>query len=193
MILLTALLAGSIAGLGCALLQKRSWTPPLLRSLWLVLVAFLPQLFAIYLPFTRTHIPNGWASAGLLISLTLLLAFCWLNRRVIAVWRLALGLVLNFLVMASNGGFMPISPQTASRLIPQETVQAIPPGSRFGFGKDVLLKSSDTRLVLLSDRFLPPVGFSYQVAFSLGDVVIAIGAFWMMAFPKSSLNIKPIK
>jgi len=46
--------------------------------------------------------------------LILLLVFCWINRRVTGVWLLALGLTLNLLVIAANGGFMSISPQTAA-------------------------------------------------------------------------------
>ena len=134
-------------------------------------------------------IPAGWVSAGLVSSQILLLVFCLLNRRLSWIWLLALGLTLNLLVIAFNGGFMPISPQTASRLVPQEVVQTIPLGSRFGYGKDRLLQPADTRLVWLSDRFLPPPGFPYQVAFSLGDVVIATGAFWLTATQGKSLRV----
>jgi hypothetical protein len=191
LVLLFAILAGVLAGLSIARWQKRAWASPPLCYLWLVLVAFLPQFLFFYLPATRTHIPDGWVSVGLLISQVLLLAFCWLNRHVVGVWLLALGLLLNFLVIAANGGFMPISPQTASRLVSAEAVQKIPPGSRFGHGKDILLATADTRLEWLSDRFLPPERFPYQVAFSLGDIVIAIGAFWLMAMPGKPPGLLP--
>jgi len=90
-------------------------------------------------------------------------------------------LACNLIVIAANGGFMPISPQTASRLVPPTAVQSMALGSRFGAGKDILLLPQDTRLECLADRFLLPEGFPYQVAFSLGDIFIALGAFWLFA------------
>ncbi|MGB8214506.1 MAG: DUF5317 domain-containing protein [Anaerolineales bacterium] len=180
MILLVAILAGLAVGLFIAHLQKRPWTIPPLRKPWLVIIAFLPQLFYMYLPATRTRGSNGLAAAGLIISLVLLLVFCWFNMRLPGVWLLTLGLVINLLVIAANGGFMPISRQTASRLVPPETLAALGNGDRFGY-KDVLLLPEQTRLAWFSDHFLPPEGSPYQVAFSPGDVLIAAGAFWLVA------------
>jgi len=179
MILLVAILAGLVVGLSLARVQKRPWTVPPLRKPWLPIIAFLPQFFSLYLPATRTWGSDDLAAAGLVVSLVLLLVFCWINRRLSGVWLLALGLAFNLLVIAANGGFMPISPQTASRLVLPETLAALGNGTRFGY-KDILLLPEQTRLIWLSDHFLPPEGFPYQVAFSLGDVFIAAGAFWLM-------------
>jgi len=180
MILLVAILSGLAAGLCLARLQKRPWTIPPLRKPWLVIIAFLPQFFYMYLPATRTRVPDNLAAAGLIISLVLLLIFCWFNLRLSGVWLLALGLAFNLLVIAANGGFMPISRQTASRLVPPETLATLGNGDRFGY-KDILLLPEQTRLNWLSDHLLPPEGFPYQVAFSPGDMFIAAGAFWLMA------------
>jgi len=180
MILLVALLAGLLAGVVLALLQKHAWQVPSLRHLWLVVIGFLPQAVIFYIPSTRSRIPDWFVGAGLIVSQVLLLAFCWFNRRVAGIWILACGLVLNLAVVAANGGFMPISPQTASHLLPATDLAKVQIGSRFGTGKDILLLPQNTRLVWLSDRFLSPAWSPYQVAFSPGDVLIAAGAFWLM-------------
>ena len=52
-------------------------------------------------------------------------------------------------------------------------------GSRLGTGKDIVLAVDQTRLWWLSDRFLLPLPGGY-VAFSLGDVLIAVGAFFVL-------------
>lgn len=191
MILLTALLAGSLVSLAISAGYKQPWQPPEVKGSWFAILAFLPQFILFYLPAGR-WIPDTWAAAGLVLSQVLLLAFCWLNRRTPAFWLLAAGLVMNLAVIVANGGFMPISPETASRLVPLESLQAIHPGSRFGHGKDILLLTEATRLVLFSDRLLPPVWFPYQVAFSLGDIVLATGAFFLMVLPQKFSTIKPI-
>jgi hypothetical protein len=188
-VLLLAIATGLLAGLSWARWHGQPYQPPELQHLWLVLVAFLPQFIVVYLPITRRLFPD-WLVVGLLLaSQIMLLAFVWLNRRMMGMSIMLCGVALNILVMATNGGFMPISPQTASRLESQDRLRDVETGSRFGT-KDILLRPEDTRFEWLADRFLPPSWFPYQVAFSLGDVFIALGAFWLLAQPASTLQFK---
>lgn len=176
MILLLAILAGLLAGLVLASWRGLSYQAPKLQHLWLVFVAFLPQALVIYLP----NLSNGLVIGCLLASQILLLGFAWLNRHISGMPTLLAGAALNFLVMAMNGGFMPVSPQTAGQLISTERLLDFQLGSRIG-AKDILLLPQHTRFEWLADRFLLPAWFPYQAAFSLGDVFIAIGVFWMLA------------
>ena len=192
MILLAALVLGLAVGLGMARLHGQPYQLPDLRHLWLVFLAFLPQFAILYIPALREQVPDRWAGIFLTASQVFLLGFAWLNRKLPGMMVLLVGAALNFLVMTANGGFMPINPQTASRLVPQEVLEEIPIGSRFGL-KDILLDPQDTRFEILADRFLPPAWSSYQVAFSLGDVFLAVGVFWLLIQPsKNSTEPKRI-
>ena len=184
MILLLSLLGGLVIGLVWAYGHKTPYHPPELGHFWLAFTAYLPQFVAIQLP---ELFPDWLDAVCLTLSQVLLLGFAWLNRKIIGMPILICGVVLNLAVMTTNSGFMPISPQTASRLISEEALLDIQPGSRIG-PKDILLHPQDTRLEGLADRFLPAAWFPYQVAFSLGDVFIAIGAFWILARPTNHLS-----
>ncbi len=179
MILLSALVLGLLVGAGWARWQKRPYRAPDLKLIWLAIAAFVPQLIVAYLPSTRSLLPD-WLAAGLLAaSLVGFLAFIWINRRLPGMWVLFLGVALNLAVMLANRGWMPISPETASHLPGGGNAAAEGLGERFG-QKDILLLPQDMRLPYLSDRFLLPGWSPYQVAFSLGDIFIAVGAFWLL-------------
>ncbi len=181
MILLIAVLLGITIGLLNARLKKQAFQAPDLKLTWLAILAFAPQFFAFYLPSTREWILDSLASLCLVTSQIFLLAFAYFNRKLAGMWLLIGGLALNLAVISVNGGFMPISPETASRLIPATVVQTMPLESRFGKGKDILLLPEDTHLEGLADRQLPPKWFPLQVAYSFGDILIAVGAFWLLA------------
>ncbi len=178
MILLTAVLIGLAAGFGRATRTQREYFVQELRWIWLVPVAFLPQFAAFLFPATRESIPDLAARVILVGSQIILLIFAWANRRQAGFWALTLGLGLNLVVIVANHGFMPIDPETVQRLAPDAPAGAWTIGARLGVTKDIVLAREQTRLGLFADRFLIPDWSPYRVAFSLGDVLISIGAFW---------------
>jgi len=185
MLLAIAVFAGFLAGLFRARLSKRRYDIPQIRYIWLVLIAFLPQWFVFYLPVTRRSISDPWAIAALVSSQILLLIFVWQNsyqqrlRNQPGFWLLGLGLLSNFTVILLNRGLMPISPENVTRLAPNAIPGSWQLGSRLGTGKDIVLAVDQTRLWWLSDRFLLPLPGGH-VAFSLGDVLIAAGVFFVL-------------
>jgi hypothetical protein len=179
-ILLAALLLGLLAGWGWCLWRGRPYRAPDLKHVWLVPVALMPQVLVAYAPSIAGVASMGAASAALPFSLLIFLAFVWLNRDLPGMPILLVGLILNLLVISANGGWMPISPQTASHLPGGAAARELPVGVRFG-EKDILLPVESTRLEFLADRFLLPPWMHYATAFSAGDVFVAVGAFWLLA------------
>lgn len=192
MILLFALLTGLLVGIGWARWHNTPYQAPALQSVWLAFVAFLPQLVIAYVPATRYLLPDRLAAIGLSVSLVLFAGFAWLNRRLSGMSVLLVGLMLNLVVMLANGGWMPIAPQTASQLVNTDVLKFLSLGSRFG-QKDILLPPWNTNLEFLADRFLLPAWFPYRVAFSLGDILIGIGVFWLLANPYVKTKAPQIK
>jgi hypothetical protein len=146
-----------------------------------VVLGFLPQLFAFYLPFTRQQYPDWLASGSLVLSQLTLLAFGLVNLRLPGMPLLIFGLGCNLVVILANGGFMPLPVETASRLVSPHVMDSLEVGGRIGYAsKDILLPGEQISLPFLSDRFVSPAFFPYRFAFSIGDVFIGIGAFWLL-------------
>ncbi len=180
MILAAAVAVGLVAGLIRAWLGKRSYRVIDLRFPGLVLIAFIPQWFAFYQSRMGAGFPSEWSPVLLVATQILLLLFAWFNRKQPGFWMLGAGLLLNFLVIIANGGLMPISPETVRQIYPDAPESSWEIGKQLGNGKDIVLPVSATNLWFLSDRFLFPDWLGYSIAFSLGDVLIAFGAFWLL-------------
>ena len=189
MILLLAVVFGLLAAWLRVRLNQAIWQPPEFQHAWVVAVFFVPQLLAFYLPATRDHMPTPVVAACLITSQIGLLLFCLFNKQLPGISILAAGLFLNLLVISANGGLMPISTVTAAHLIPEQVLSHLNIGSRFSVSsKDVLLTPEAVIFPWLSDRFVPPDWFPYQFAFSLGDVMIGIGAFLLLALPTTIID-----
>ncbi|MEZ4678634.1 MAG: DUF5317 domain-containing protein [Caldilineaceae bacterium] len=180
LVLLLAVIGGLIAGLlRSAWTHQRFIVPPLYHS-ELLIIAVLPQLLTVYLPMTHTVFTESMAAIALVSSQTLLLFWGWWNRHHKALVLLTVGLLCNFVVIVSNGGFMPVSPTTLQRLLSPERAATWQIGERIGRTKDRLLLEAETNFAVLSDRFVLPRWFGYAIAYSFGDILIAIGAFWFL-------------
>lgn len=191
MILIAAVLIGLIAGLCRAWIGKTKYQVIDLKYPILVLVAFIPQYFAFFAPKTRELIPDSVVSILLVSSMIVLMFFSILNIQKPGFWPIFAGFFLNFLVIVLNGGLMPISMETVNKMTAGlDSTWMI--GQRFGYSKDVILSPEMTRLAFLSDRFTVTNIFGNNFAFSLGDILIAIGIIWLlwMLGGKTQLKIK---
>jgi len=195
MVLIVAVLAGVLLGMVRAKFYKMPYQAVQIQHIWLVLTAYIPQFFIFFLPATRSTIPDQWVAALFVFSQVLLLAFIWINRRIPGGWLMGIGLLLNFLAIILNGGMMPLTPQNAQHLLPAGSTVTLTLGERVGVSKDILLEKSATRLWFLGDVFLLPEWFNFPMAFSPGDVLLSLGAFWLfweLGNPKYLLKEVPV-
>lgn len=192
MILLLAVIAGLTAGLFRARINKEAYQAPDLQQAWLVYAAVIPQLLTFHLTVTASAIPDWVAPLILVGSQACLTFFVWINRHQPGFPALGLGLVLNLVAIAANGGLMPISTRTIQELLPEIPLSSWPIGARPGHSKNILLQTDQIKLIWLADRFLVPSWFPWPRAFSLGDVLISIGAFRLLWQPASNslINFK---
>jgi hypothetical protein len=177
LILLLAILGGFLAGLMRAGLNRSPYQPLQLRHTFLVPLAVVPQVLVFQALSGREDIPYLLAAGVLIFTQGILLIFILFNLNTSGFRVIGAGLGLNFLVIVSNGGLMPISPETVSQMAPYLQAESIQPGLRYLGSKDIILLPEETRLWFLSDIFITPRGFPLKYAFSIGDVFIATGAF----------------
>ncbi len=145
----------------------------------IVLMAFIPQYLIFFAPKTRALIPDNIVRVLFVLSLLLLLVFSIFNIRKTGFWLIGFGFLCNFAVILLNGGFMPISFETASKISAQSGTTLVV-GQRFGYTKDVVLAPETIKLAFLSDRFVINNFLGSNIAFSLGDLLISVGVVWLL-------------
>jgi uncharacterized protein DUF5317 len=135
------------------------------RLPWLLALALLLQVLVITVfPGPRTTL----RLTAYLGSYALAVAFLFLNRRIPGLWLVGTGAFLNLLTIGLNIGVMPATRGALS------TAGVSPPGEVFANSAYV----ADARLWFLGDVFAIPASWPLANVFSVGDVLIALGAAW---------------
>ncbi|MBI5030176.1 MAG: DUF5317 domain-containing protein [Chloroflexi bacterium] len=179
MILAAAVLFAVLIGLLRGGSLRRLGDLPL-RWGWIALVALALQLYLAYFP---EPVGQGLLSpqVGILaFSNLLILAVIWQNRRLPGIWLIGAGLLANLTVMLLNGGYMPITSEALTQVGHARNIVSPETGSRVRATKDIVLPREATNLWWLSDIFILPPPFPIPSVFSLGDLFIALGAFWLI-------------
>jgi hypothetical protein len=140
-----------------------------LRRPWLVLAAIGIQVAII------SVVPGPVESAGLgeplhIVSYCLLAAFAWANRRVAGVPVIALGGFCNVLAITVNGGVMPADPDALAAA--GKTTEA----GEFINSAAV----QDPKLGFLGDIIATPASLPVSNVYSVGDILILLGAFVLL-------------
>ena len=149
------------------------------RHAWLPLLAFALQAGFVLFPRDPSAIPASVRTVVLFVTYGSLIFFLLLNRRLPGGRLLLVGAALNAAVMLANRGFMPVTPEALARS--GHTGYIVAQGSDLFVlrSKDIVLQRQDTRLWFLSDVFGIPAPLPFSSNFSLGDLLIGLGAAWL--------------
>ena len=112
-----------------------------MRSWYLPMIALFGQWALVRLHGAEL-IPLEVLGAGLILSYLVLFVFIAKNFRLLGIRILAIGVIMNFAVMAANGGFMPLSPDALNEIAPPEYSSTLEVGQAVPASKDILLEKA---------------------------------------------------
>lgn len=156
-----------------AYLKKRSFA-----SLWevkikapaLIFGCFIIQVGSMYF-YQETPSYAIWFSILILISYLLLSIGAWYNRNLPGFRIFSIGMFLNFLVIACNGGRMPVSSKALDEANLSHYIDIL----KTGYKKHQLM-DENTILPFLGD--VVPLHFPYalmNMVVSVGDLIVTFG------------------
>ena len=150
-----------------------------LRFAWILIFAIILQIPLLRAPAVSSH-DLRLQQALLLLSYLLLVVFVGLNWRITGIRVVGMGLGLNLLAIVANGGFMPVTAQTLVRINPGSQLSDWTAGVHYPGSKDVIRLPQEIYFWVFSDLFILPPPFPLPTAFSLGDLLIALGIIWTL-------------
>ena len=163
--LLLLYLACALVGTTLALLRP----PRMPRYAPLLAIAAVPQIGSLF---------GIWIPGMFLISVAAFCIWCLWNRNIPGVLIVALGVMLNLLVMAFNDGAMPIHAAVLAA-----AGDGAPAGALLWGSKDVVVRSAP--LAALSDWMIFSSG-AHKLIASPGDLIAAAGILYWLLFSCST-------
>jgi len=142
-----------------------------LKGGWLFPILLLVEIF-VFLMQTKSDIIAMLSNYVFMIVYVIGLAFLWINRNNQGFVLIFIGVLLNFLVMALNGGRMPVSIE-AGQFLGMEYVDALKAGT---YGKHIAMDQT-TLLPFLGDIIPLSAPYPKEQVISIGDVIMNVGAF----------------
>lgn len=149
-------------------------TEPLFRWGWIFPAIFIIQILVFNFQ-NQLPILGEWSNTIFIFIYIVGLFFLWLNRKHAGFNIIMIGVLLNFIVMAINGGRMPVS-EEASIVLDPMYMEAIKNGF---YGKHALLTES-TKLAFLGDIIPITSPYPRDQVISIGDVIMNIGIFFFI-------------
>jgi hypothetical protein len=151
------------------------------RYLYLPIVAFLLELacgtiVSRNIMGLRSFI-NEYYLVVQIIVYTMLTIFCYFNMRKRVFVVILLGIMLNFVVIASNDGMMPVDTSVALSGGYSLGVEQLENGYIAGH---TLLDQETTNLAMLGDVINIPSPYPFPKTISIGDIVISAGVFFFI-------------
>lgn len=167
-----------------ATLVRRGWWRKFgemeLRAPWLFVAALALQVtvaFAGGRPWFPFQLEDRGQNLLITISYFGLIIALLLNLKTPGFGLIALGVLLNLIVTAANGGRMPVSPDALNQAGLQEFLPILEGGS---YGKHSMA-GAGSRFWILADVIpLRPPYYPLRRVISLGDIVITLGSLQLL-------------
>lgn len=134
------------------------------RALWLFYVALAIRIVAFPFSFLPWHTPEGAAKVLYLVSFGVLVLAVALNARLPGVAVVAVGMLSNIVAVCANGGHMPALRSALEGA-----------GLHFTVSRNSAVLAHP-HLPWLIDRWAVPAWVPWGTVFSVGDVIVAVGA-----------------
>jgi hypothetical protein len=180
MFILYAVLAGFVLGL------VSGGSPSRLGRLtfrwgWLIALGMVLQLSLFSTPIGQ-QLGEDVANVLYILSNAMVLVAVVVNLAIPGLWLVLIGGLSNLVAIVANGGSMPVSAEALAALsrLPEE-----------GYSNSVLV--ADPRLVPLTDIFAMPTWVPAANVFSIGDVLIGVGAAVVIVMAMHGRGLPPVK